>query len=90
MKEDTLPALPPSDEGALERNHYDGYYNIKARDFWSGNQIERIIEKSPTKCDHEFTSTENGAVCKKCHFGLVGKLEVRKGKLFHEGNSIGL
>lgn len=90
MREDTLPALPPSDESALTRNHYDGFYNVKARDFWAENKIERIMEKPQTKCDHEFISTEDGALCKQCHFGLVGKVEVRKGRLFHKGQPIEL
>jgi hypothetical protein len=90
MDKDTLPAMPPSDEVSLKNGHFDSYYNITSQDFWSGNKVERIEDIPAKKCNHEFIRRENGAVCKHCHFGLVGQLEIKKGKLFYRGESLGL
>lgn len=85
-----LPPLPASDADSLDRNKYDGFYKVKSRDFWGDNVIERIEEKPNVKCTHEFMYTEGGAECKKCHFGLLGPLEIQNGKLFFKGEPIGL
>lgn len=86
----TLPPMPPSDEDSIARNHYDGFYKRSARGFWGENEVIRIPVTKDEKCNHEFISKPNGAECQKCHFGLVGKIEVRSGKLFYKGEQIGL
>ena len=89
-KQDSLPPLPPSDPGAIERNSYDSNYDVRAREFWKGNQIIREEEKPFKKCNHEFKMVVNGVKCVKCHFGLMGPLEVKNGKLFHKGEKLPL
>lgn len=78
---DKLPPLPPSDIGSLERDK-------GAREFWKNNQIIREEEKPFKKCDHEFKVVPNGVQCVKCHFGLMGPLEVKDGKLYHKGEKL--
>lgn len=85
-----LPPLPPSDEASFGSNRFDGFYKVRARDFWGDAEVHRIDDTPPVKCDHEFIGVPGGAKCQKCHFGLLGFLEVRDGKLFHEGNPIEL
>ena len=83
-----LPPLPPSDEEALSRNKFDGYYEVRARDFWGGNKVNRFEEPKQIKCEHEFELAPGGAKCQKCHVGYQGELEVREGKLFYKGEQI--
>ena len=83
-----LPPLPPSDAGSLEKNSYSGFYNWKARDFWGPNEVTRIEITPDKKCQHEFKATPRGAECTKCHFGLMGPIEVKEGRLFHKGDQI--
>jgi hypothetical protein len=90
MADHVLPPLPPSDSGSLARNHFDGYYKRSARDFWKDNRVETIPETPFKKCDHEFKMVVNGAQCVKCHFGLTGPIEVRDGKLYHNGEKLPL
>jgi hypothetical protein len=78
-----LPPLPPSDQKSLEHNSY-------ARDFWKDNRVTRLEDIEMNKCIHEFIPSKDGAECKKCHFGLIGPLEVRSGKLFFQGGPVGL
>lgn len=87
---DTLPPLPPSDLGSLEKNSFDSNYGVKTREFWKNNQIIREKERPFEKCDHEFKVIFNGAQCVKCHFGLTGPLEVKNGKLFHNKKQLPL
>lgn len=90
MSNKTLPPLPPSDAGALERNSYDSNYNVRSGDFWKHNQIIREKEHPFKKCNHEFKIASNGVQCVKCYFGLTGPLEVRNGKLFFKGKQLPL
>lgn len=90
MVDSTLPPMPPSDSGSFARNYYDGFYKRSSREFWQGNKIESIKDESFKKCDHEFKVVFNGAKCVKCHFGLSGPIEVRNGKLYHEGRKMPL
>lgn len=83
MDSDKLPALPGSDQATLEHNR-------AARDFWKDNQVTRIEDTEMKKCTHEFKTVQGGAQCQKCHFGLLGQIEVRSGKLFYKGEAVGL
>lgn len=83
-----LPPLPASDRESLDRNKYDGFYKVKARDFWGENVINTFEIEEPKKCDHEFVAKPAGAECTKCHFGLLGMFEIRAGKLFFKGDPI--
>lgn len=88
MIDTTLPPLPRSDEEALGKNIYDGFYKVKARDFWGPNQVIRESVRPDKKCPHEFKATPSGAKCTKCHFGLIGPIEVKKGKLIIQGEPV--
>ena len=90
MLDKTLPPMPPSDNGSLTRNHYDSFYKRGAREFWQGNRVESIKDEPFQKCDHEFKVVPNGAKCVKCHFGLMGPIEVKDGKLYHKGKKLPL
>ena len=83
-----LPPLPPSDEASLEKNHYDAYYRVNSRNFWKDAEINRIPDEPVKTCDHEFQRTRTGVECRKCHFGLIGALEVRDGHLFIRGEQV--
>lgn len=85
-----LPPLPPSDQESLDRNRFDGFYRVKARDFWGDAEIHRIDDTPPVKCEHEFKGVQGGVRCQKCNVGLLGPIEVREGKLFSNGEPIGL
>ena len=85
-----LPPMPASDEQSIERNRFDGFYRMKSRDFWADAEIIHEEIGPDKKCDHEFKATPGGVKCTKCHFGLIGALEVREGKLFHKGERIPL
>ena len=89
-KKGTLPPMPPSDEGSLQRNKYDGFYRIRAREFWGDNEINMIKTTEQKKCSHEFEAMPTGARCSKCNFGLIGSIEVRDGKLFHDSKPLNL
>lgn len=90
MVDTTLPPMPPSDDGSLARNHYDGFYKRSSREFWKDNKVITIKDEPFKKCDHEFKVVFNGAKCVKCHFGLTGPIEVKDGKLYHEGKKMPL
>ena len=88
---DVLPALPRSDGYALERNIYDGFYKVKARDFWGKNKIVQEQVKDFEKCEHKFHVTKSGCECQKCHMGLIGPgLEVQDGRLLYKGKPLEL
>lgn len=77
-----LPPLPGSDGDSLIKSK-------TARDFWAGNEINRIIiEPQTRKCDHKFKYTSDGVECIQCHMGMLGQLEIRNSKLFHRGTEI--
>jgi len=84
-----LPPLPPSDRDSLDQNRYDGFYKVKARDFWGENEIHHL-DGSPTKsCKHEFTSQKGGVRCTKCNFGLLGVgLSAKDGVALVQGEPI--
>lgn len=58
--------------------------------FWGDNEINKFDEPEYEKHEHEFKRTPEGAECVKCHFGLIGPIEVRDGKLFHNNEPLGL
>lgn len=87
---DNLPPMPGSDEGTLKRNQYDGFYKKRARDFWGDNSITQIPDEPAPICDHYFEANKNGARCRKCHFGLLGSLQIKKGKLYSGGKKLPL
>ena len=82
--------MPPSDQDALDKNKYDGFYKVRARDFWGDNEINRIEPEKKAKCEHEFKATPTGAECSKCGFGLIGPIEVKDGKLFSNNKPLNL
>lgn len=88
MPDDILPPLPASDQESLDRNKFDGFYKVKARDFWGDNKITRFEEPKDMKCTHEFIASPGGAECQRCHFGLLGHFEITDGKLFYKGDPI--
>lgn len=88
MVDKPLPPLPPSDVASLSQNTYDGFYQRRAREFWGENEITRIRVEPDKRCDHEFIAIPSGAQCTKCRYGLIGHIEVREGKLFHNGDQI--
>jgi len=88
MVDKILPPLPPSDEGALKENRYDGFYKFRAKEFWGENEIVREKVLPDKKCSHKFITTPSGAECTKCRYGLIGHIEVKKGKLFYKGEPI--
>lgn len=83
MPDKALPPLPGSDNDSLNRSK-------TARDFWGENAIIRIDDTEPKKCDHYFVSIPSGVTCNRCHFGLLGFFEINNGKLFYQGDPIGL
>ena len=84
----TLPPLPGSDERSLGRNSFDGYYRIKAREFWGENQLVRDKIQDFKPCSHHFKKTDKGAKCEKCHFGLMGSFEISEGKIILDGKPV--
>jgi len=83
-----LPPLPPSDASSLQRNHYDNYYGIGARTFWSKSELSSNEIKPFEKCEHYLINVEDGVECKKCHLGWTGSLQARDGKLYINGKPI--
>lgn len=90
MRDDgILPPMPPSDQESLDRNRYDGFYKVGARDFWKESEINRFQEPPSVKCEHEFVSAQNGIKCKKCNFGLLGSgLYAKDGMAYAQGEQI--
>lgn len=86
----TLPPLPASDEKSISSNTFNSFYQRRSREFWGDNEITREIVKPFKKCKHYFIPGPNTAQCKKCNFGLIGFFEIKKGKLYHKGEAIGL
>ncbi len=84
----TLPPLPRSDSKALEWNVYDSFYQVKAGDFWKDNQLIKEEVKDFKQCAHKFEVKPGGAKCTKCHFGLIGHLDIRDGDLFVNGSKV--
>ncbi len=84
-----LPPMPPSDQDSLDRNRYDGFYKVGARDFWGENEIHRMDESPVKRCEHEFVGVEGGVKCTKCQFGLLGAgLSIKNGKVLAQGEPI--
>lgn len=81
FRQSHLPPLPPSDSKSLEWNQFDYFYKYKARDFWGDSEIVREEVKPHQKCEHYFVSTPGGAKCQKCHFGLLGSIEISNGQI---------
>ncbi len=91
MDDRTLPPLPPSDIESISKNVYDPLNKVRAGDFWKDAEIVPLNNKPMEKCNHEFKYTNDGVICTKCNFGLMGHdLEIRSGKLFAKGEPIGL
>lgn len=87
---DILPPLPGSDQESLDKNKFDGFYKVRARDFWGDNKINRFEEPKDNKHEHQFIATPTGAECEICRFGLFGKFEISNKKLFYKGDPIGI
>lgn len=85
-----LPPMPASSGRAIEWNIKDGYYGVKARDFWDKAEVIREEIGPDIKCDHEFKVMPTGAQCSKCNFGLIGPIEVKEAKLFYKGKRLPL
>lgn len=80
----TLPALPGSDTSAIQRNHYDGFYRVGARDFWKDAKLSSEIVKPFVTCEHYLIQKGQEAQCASCHVGwnLPHMWRVLDGKLF--------
>jgi hypothetical protein len=85
-----LPPLPRSDKEAMSKHTFDSFYQRSSQGFWEGNEITRIEVGEMKKCDHEFIRRGHEVECKKCHFGLIGPIEIQNGKLFHRGEPLGI
>lgn len=86
-----LPDLPASDRESLEKNRYDGFYQVGARDFWENAEVNYAdTEEIMPECDHYFFRRGSEAVCKKCSMALFGSLEIADGKLFYKGKPLGI
>ena len=85
-----LPPLPPSDQKSLAHNGYNNFYGYKTREFWGKNQISHEKIEDFKECNHFFERKGPMVECKKCHFGLLGALEISNGKLFYKGEPIGI
>lgn len=84
-----LPPMPPSDQDSLDKNRFDGFYKVGAREFWKDNEINRIPDTPTKKCQHEFVSISGAIRCSKCNFGLLGSgLSVKDGKAYAQGEPI--
>jgi hypothetical protein len=90
MNNKVLPPLPRSDTGAFEKHTFDYFYKRSSQGFWGDNEIIRIEVGPMVKCEHEFVQSGHEVQCQKCHFGLIGPLEVQDGKLFFRGAPLGL
>lgn len=86
----TLPPMPPSDEQSLAWNKRDSFYDVRSRDFWGKNVLNRETIKDYEKCNHYFINKGTEVECNKCHFGLIGSFEIQNGKLFHKGEPLGI
>lgn len=84
----TLPPLPPSDASNLQRNTFNNFYNIGAKDFWDKNEINSNELKPFETCQHYLINVKDGVECKKCHLGWIGSLQARDGKLCINGKPI--
>ncbi len=90
MDNKSLPPLPASDSGALQRNQYDGFYNVKTREFWGQNEVTQNEVKPFQKCDHYFVENPEGVECKNCHAGWIGNLKSKDGKLIVNGETVSI
>lgn len=82
--QDKLPPLPPSDAGAMQRNHFDGFYKRTSREFWSDAQVTSNRVQEFKKCQHYLMKENNEARCTICHVGWVvpDSFHTHEGKLF--------
>jgi hypothetical protein len=86
-----LPDLPPSDEQSLQKNAYQGFYKIGAREFWGENEINyQTVEDK--KCQHYFMREGLEVRCKVCYIGWDAPYEVntKDGKLYFKDQLVGL
>lgn len=85
---DILPPLPASDESSLNSNNYDGFYDVRSRDFWGQNKIVSRKVDPFTKCKHFFIKYEDRAQCSKCNMGIFGNFDIRDGILYMRGEPV--
>lgn len=86
-----LPGLPASDETSLTRNSYDGFYNVKAREFWGKNRIVSRKVDDFQSCRHYFVSKDAEIRCRNCNMGFPsGLVGVIEGKLVINGKTLEL
>lgn len=90
MSDDRLPPLPPSDGDSLNANAYDGFYDVKTKEFWGQNKLASQKVDPFHRCDHIFEKRESEIVCKKpgCSMGLFGDFDIRDGKLYMRGEPV--
>jgi len=83
-----LPNLPGSTEQDLRANAFHPFFKKTPREVWREAEIEHHTVTKPEPCDHEFKYVKHGVECIKCHMGLEGHLDIKKGKLFYKGQQI--
>lgn len=90
MDKGVLPPMPPSDMGALDKNHYDHFYNRSSRSIWKGNEINYIKDEPMKRCKHKFEAKGINFECSNCNFGMMASVGLRAvdGKLFYRDTEI--
>lgn len=83
-----LPDLPGSSDDALRKNEFHQFFRKTPRDFWQEAEISHTEVKELPKCNHYFQYAKRGVECKNCHMGLMGHLDIKKGKLFYKGQEL--
>lgn len=86
-----LPPMPPSDQNSIQKNVYEGFYRVRARDFWGENEVNYCEPMQNVQvCDHYFVPNSDGVKCRKCGTGFIGHFDISNGKLFHKGEPVGI
>jgi hypothetical protein len=85
-----LPPLPPSDPGAMQRNHFDGFYKRSSREFWNEAHITQHKVEEFKKCQHYFMKENDEIRCSKCNVGWVAPttFHTQDGKLFENDKEL--
>lgn len=89
FEEKKLPDLPGTTEEDLKQNRYHSYFKKTVKEFWEEAEIDHPPKTEEKKlCDHYFTYVKGGVECQKCRMGLMGHLDIKKGKLFFRGQPL--
>lgn len=88
MDDKRLPDLPGSSDEDLKKNEYHSFFKKTPRDVWLEAEIGHTEIPEHKQCDHYFQYVKGGVECKGCHMGLMGHLDIKKGKLFYQGQEL--